>query len=133
MKLQTTIITSPNETLSLQKESRLLKSAILYSDNITLVSPNLTSVLYTIAIASLDEKSKVDFLKNLEHVLKNGSGERLEEFIKVRDALKNKRMKTKDDILKLKRIENELKKGDLYFQEWGENMYNQSGLEEFNF
>lgn len=131
MNLKTTIITSPNESLWLEKEIRLLKSGLLYSDSITLVSPSLTSVLHLLKLSSLTEKEKVEFIKGLTKFNPDLKGEEIENAIKLKNKLTNKKGKTKEEIVKLEQIKKILKNTDKYIEQWGENVFFESGLGEF--
>jgi hypothetical protein len=131
MDLETSIITSPNNDLSLDKEIRLLKSALLYSDSITLISPGLTTALYLLRLSSLSEKEKIAYLNGLSTVDPTLQADDIENAIKIRNILTRKKGKTKEEILKLEYIKQRLKSIDKYFEQWGQDVFIKSGLPEF--
>lgn len=131
MNLETTILTSPNDGLTLQKEIRLLKSALLYSDKITLISPSLTSILYMMRLATLSDKEKLEYMRSLSKVDPSLKGDEIENAIMLRNQLTQKKGKTNEEVIKLELINKSLKRIDEYYREWGENLFMQSGLPEF--
>lgn len=131
MNLETSIITSPSNDLSLDKEIRLLKSALLYSDSITLISPGLTATLYLLKLSTLSEKEKITYLNGLSNVDPSLQADNIENAIKIRNILTRKKGKTKEEIVKLEFIKQRLKNLDKYFEEWGQDVFIKSGLPEF--
>lgn len=131
MNLETSIITSPNNDLSLDKEIRLLKSALLYSDSITLISPGLTATLYLLRLSTLSEKEKIAYLNGLSTADPSLKADDIENAIRSRDILTRKKGKTKEEIAKLEFIKQKLKNLDKYFEQWGQDVFIKSGLPEF--
>lgn len=132
MSFQTSILTSPNDGLSLDKEIQLLKSGLLYSDTVTLTSPSLTSILYVLALSTLSEKQKVEYFKGLSEVDPTVQGAELEQLIKLKNRLVIKKGKTKAEILQLEKIKQELKRLDGQMEKWGQDLFMKSGLPEFH-
>ncbi|MBT1705436.1 hypothetical protein [Chryseosolibacter indicus] len=132
MSFQTSILTSPNDGLNLDKEIRLLKSGLLYSDSVTLTSPSLTSILYVLTLSTLSEKEKVEYFKGLSKVDPTVQGEELEQLIKIKNRLANKKGKTKEEIIQLEIIKKELKRIDGQMEQWGQDLFIKSGLPEFH-
>lgn len=132
MSFQTSILTSPNDGLNLDKEIQLLKSGLLYSDTVTLTSPSLTSILYVLELSTLSEKKKVEYFKGLSKVDPTVQGEELEQLIKLKNRLVNKKGKTKLEIVQLEKIKQELKRIDGQMEQWGQDLFIKSGLPEFH-
>ena len=131
MNLETSIITSPNNDLSLDKEIRLLKSALLYSDSVTIISPGLTVALYLLKLSTLGEKEKVAYFNGLSNVDPSLQADDIENAIKIRNILSRKKGKTKEELLKLEFIKKRLKNIDKSLEEWGKDVFIKSGLPEF--
>lgn len=132
MSFQTSILTSPNDGLNLDKEVQLLKSGLLYSDSVSLTSPSLTAIVYVLALSTLSEKDKIEYFKGLSKVDPTVKGEELEQLIKHKNKLVAKRGKTKSEIFQLEKIKQELKRIDEHMEQWGKDLFMKSGLSEFN-
>jgi hypothetical protein len=61
-QLHITVVASPNVNVSLDTEAQLLKAALLYADEVTLYSPNLSILASVLGITQLSEDDRIAFI-----------------------------------------------------------------------
>lgn len=79
-------------------------------------------------LATLSDKEKLEYMRSLSKVDPILKGDEIENAIMLRNRLTQKKGKTKDEVVKLEMINKSLKRIDVYYQEWGQNIFMQSGL-----
>jgi len=131
MDLISSIITSPQTGVSLEKELELLKSAYLFSDKISITSPSITSILMILRLANLTEKEKIEYLIGMTEVDPSLKGHEYQKAIKHKNYLERKKFKSKDEVVELGKIKHHLTNMDKYFEEWGSKLFLESGMPEF--
>jgi hypothetical protein len=105
INFKVSIVTSPDSDLSVEKEIRLAKLGLLYADEVSLCSPNMTILLMMTRLAHLNEKEKIEFTRSILPSLHS-------------------------EIVQLNKIENIFKEYDNTLSRQAENLFLTSGLHE---
>jgi len=129
--IQTSIITSPNQNMTLEKEIRLIKVGILYSDKITLISPQVTMLMSMMNMSNLSEKEKFLLIQQIGPLIdENFDPNSIDFLIEQIKKIKSKRIKESKEIILLRRYKNEVKKMHKSFQDIAKKVYDKSNFEE---
>jgi hypothetical protein len=131
MSLKSSIITSPETGVTLEKEYDLIKSAFLFSDKITITSPGMTSILMLLKLASLTEKEKIEYLIHMTEADPSLKGHEYAKAIQLKNTLSKKKYKTREEIIQFGKLKHHLSNLDKHFEEWGNNLLMQSTMPQF--
>lgn len=126
------ICTFPRKEVSVQHDIDIIKSIILYADNIELVSPNTTMLLSVYALPYLDESDQILFLKQTYPLLVTDK-KKISDFdnmISEYEKLLKKKRKPRDELLLFLKIKNRLKKSWDQLRIGVEDKFNNTGIKE---
>lgn len=129
--IHTSILTSPGEGIRLDKEIRLIKVGLLYSDKITLISPVATMLLSIMYLSQMHEDEKIQFVKEVGPNLDpNFDIKSIDSALSFIDKIKIKRRKNRKDIIALKKYEKVLREINDSFYKVATNVYDESDFEQ---
>lgn len=131
MGFESIILSSPDRGLSLEKDIRLVKLALLYSDKVTLLSPKTSMIVGAIQLGSLNENQRLSFIKEVGPIIDSDfSVSELDEFLKIVEDLKKKKIRSKPELAILGRYRSMMKKFEKEFYGVAEKFYSDSKFEQ---
>lgn len=131
MNIETTILSSPDQGLTLDKDIRLVKLALLYSNKITLVSPKTSMIVGTIQLGDLTTDQKIAFLKKVGPIADpNFSIEEMDQMLEIVRKLNAKKIRSKEELVALGKFKSAIKQMDEELKGIAEKIYYDSNFEQ---
>lgn len=131
MDLESTILSSPDQGLSLEKDIRLVKLALLYSDKITLISPKTSMIVGAIQLGNLNENQRLSFITEVAPIIDpDFPVSQLDEYLKIIKGLKKKKIRSKPELAILGKYKSMMKQFEKKFIEAAEKFYSNSKFEQ---
>lgn len=131
MEFESTILSSPDQGLSLEKDIRLVKLALLYSDKVTLISPKTSMIIGAIQMGNLNENQRLSFIKEVGPIIDpEFSVSQWDELLKTVKDLKKKKNRSKSERAILGKFKSIMKKLEKDFFGVAEKFYSDSKFEQ---
>lgn len=127
MGFESIILSSPDRGLSLEKDIRLVKLALLYSDKVTLLSPKTSMIVGAIQLGSLNENQRLSFIKEVDP---DFSVSQLDEYLEIVKDLKKKKIRSKPELAILGKYKSMMRKFEKEFYGVAEKFYSDSKFEQ---
>lgn len=131
MDITSTILTAPDNSLSLIKDIRLVKLALLYSDKVTLFSPTTSLIVGALSMGSMNEKQIVEFYKEVGPIIdSNLQVDQIEEYLSIVKKIKAKKNRSKPELVILGKYKSMIKNFEKSALQIAENFYQGSNFEQ---
>lgn len=131
MEFESTIFSSPDKGLSLEKDIRLIKLALLYSDKITLLSPKTSMIVGAIQMGNLTDSQRMAFIQEVAPILDpDFSVNQLDEYLDIVKSLKAKKIRSKSELVILGKYKSMMKKMEKETFKVAEKFYINSNFEQ---
>lgn len=131
MKLESSILTSPDLGYSLQKDIRLVKLSLLYSDKITLISPKSSMIVALMQMSTLGLKHQFDLIREVAPIIDPSfSVDKMDTALEQLKIIKSKKNKSKKELVTIGTFNSFLRKMKEEFLKFGEDVYKESEFEE---
>ncbi len=129
MRFRLTVVTAPG-TLKLRNEIRLLKSALIYGDEVSLISPNAVFLSSIAGLIDPTEDELIEFLVNTAPLISDIDEETSALAFEIYRQLQAKRNRTRLEIIQMQRLKAALAKAARDLRERLLPKFEESGFEE---
>lgn len=131
MEFESTILSSPDQGLSLEKDIRLVKLALLYSDKVTLISPKTSMIVGVIQLGNLNEGQRFSFIKEVAPVIDpDFSVSQFDEILKIVNELRKKKIRSKHELAILGKYKSMMKQFEKDTLQVAEKFYSDSNFDQ---
>jgi hypothetical protein len=124
------VITAPGPEVSLRKEIRLCRAALLYGDAVTLYSPNALMLASVERLGNATGDERVELLRALYPIVKPDAGPAVLEALDKLMGLRKRRRRTREQLQLVLRLEQMLKHEWHGIEETAAQMLDQAGAHE---